>query len=213
MPQTPINTFSEKYGLTATHSAIVAAAAIVPPGKVLDLGCGRGRNALYLNSQGFDVTAWDKNPASVQHLQHIISTENLSRITVAEVNLNTERFTDAYDFIFSTVVFMFLEAVAIPSIIANMQNQTRMGGYNLIVTAIDSPDYPCTVPFSFTFQPDELKQYYQGWDLLTYNEDVGELHRTDEHGNRIKMRFVTMLARKVEVCAKEEAVINSVPLN
>ena len=34
-----------------------------------------------------------------------------------------------------------------------------------------------------------------GWDLLKYNEDVGELHRTDENGNRIKLRFATMLAQ------------------
>ncbi|HCC1198197.1 TPA: tellurite methyltransferase, partial [Salmonella enterica subsp. enterica serovar Paratyphi C] len=38
--------------------------------------------------------------------------------------------------------------------------------------------------------------YYEGWDMLKYNEDVGELHRTDENGNRIKLRFATMLARK-----------------
>lgn len=42
----------------------------------------------------------------------------------------------------------------------------------------------------------ELRRYYEGWDMLKYNEDVGELHRTDENGNRIKLRFATMLARK-----------------
>ncbi|XPE41603.1 hypothetical protein ACNKHK_11285 [Shigella flexneri] len=30
----------------------------------------------------------------------------------------------------------------------------------------------------------ELRRYYTGWDLLKYNEDVGELHRTDV-GNRL----------------------------
>ncbi|MGO3858941.1 MAG: tellurite resistance methyltransferase TehB [Neisseriaceae bacterium] len=194
-PAATVN-YAEKYGLTATHSAIVAAAEVVPAGKALDLGCGRGRNALYLQSKGFDVTAWDKNPASVQHLQHIISAEGLAHIAATAVDLNTQRLTEEYDFIFSTVVFMFLDAAAIPSLIAQMQSHTRPGGHNLIVTAIDSPDYPCSVPFSFTFQPGELKQHYQDWELLSYNEDVGELHRTDEQGNRIKMRFATMLARK-----------------
>jgi tellurite resistance protein tehB homolog len=31
---------------------------------------------------------------------------------------------------------------------------------------------------------------------LEYNENMGELHKTDENGNRYKMKFVTMLARK-----------------
>ena len=33
---------------------------IVKPGKALDLGCGQGRNALFLAQQGFDVTAVDQ---------------------------------------------------------------------------------------------------------------------------------------------------------
>lgn len=42
----------------------------------------------------------------------------------------------------------------------------------------------------------ELKDYYAGWTLHKYNEDFGQLHKTDENGNRIKMRFVTLLAEK-----------------
>ncbi|MFF8380836.1 class I SAM-dependent methyltransferase [Streptomyces sp. NPDC015661] len=34
-------------------------------GKVLDLGCGPGRNALYLASAGFDVTAVDLSPTAI----------------------------------------------------------------------------------------------------------------------------------------------------
>ena len=54
--------FRKKYGMTATHSAVKAAAEIVPPCKTIDLGCGQGRNALYLSLLGFDVTAVDYNP-------------------------------------------------------------------------------------------------------------------------------------------------------
>ncbi len=61
---------------------------------------------------------------------------------------------------------------------------------------MDTPDFPCTVGFPFAFKEGELRRYYEGWDMLKYNEDVGELHRTDENGNRIKLRFATMLARK-----------------
>ncbi|MDU1473362.1 MAG: tellurite methyltransferase, partial [Escherichia coli] len=80
--------------------------------------------------------------------------------------------------------------------IANMQRCTRPGGYNLIVAAMDTDDYPCSVGFPFAFKPEELLNYYAGWALLKYNEDVGELHRTDASGKRIKLRFATMLARK-----------------
>lgn len=190
------NYFTEKYGLTRTHSDVVSAVTIVPPGKTLDLGCGSGRNSLYLNQKGFDVTAWDKNPMSISNLNKIIEAEGLKNITADVVDLNTLHFDGEYDFILSTVVMMFLERNTIPGLISNMQRCTKPGGYNLIVAAMDTEDFPCTVGFPFAFTEGELRNYYAGWELLKYNEDVGELHKTDAQGNRIKLRFATMLARK-----------------
>ncbi|MFP5597671.1 tellurite resistance methyltransferase TehB [Kluyvera sp. 142486] len=190
------NYFTEKYGLTRTHSDVLYAATQVAPGKTLDLGCGNGRNSLYLAANGYDVTAWDKNPMSIQNLLSIREAEGLENLQAAVKDLNTLTFDGEYDFILSTVVMMFLESSTIPRLIPNMQRCTKPGGYNLIVAAMDTDDFPCTVGFPFAFKAGELKNYYEGWDLLKYNEDVGELHRTDENGNRIKLRFATLLARK-----------------
>ncbi|EOZ0831435.1 tellurite resistance methyltransferase TehB [Citrobacter freundii] len=190
------NYFTEKYDLTRTHSDVVDAAKIVAPGKTLDLGCGNGRNSLYLAANGYDVTAWDKNPMSIANLERIKNAEELTNLHAEVADLNALNFDGEYDFILSTVVMMFLDAKTIPGLIENMQRCTNPGGYNLIVAAMDTDDFPCTVGFPFAFKTGELRRYYTGWDLLKYNEDVGELHRTDEHGNRIKLRFATMLARK-----------------
>lgn len=190
------NYFTEKYGLTRTHSEVLYAATRVPPGKTLDLGCGNGRNSLWLAARGYDVTAWDKNAMGIRNLEAMRLAENLENLRTAEVDLNSLQFEGQYDFILSTVVLMFLEASTIPGLIANMQRCTVPGGYNLIVAAMDTDDYPCTVGFPFAFKPGELRDYYAGWQLDKYNEDVGELHRTDADGNRIRLRFATMLARK-----------------
>ncbi|MGK9174980.1 tellurite resistance methyltransferase TehB [Yokenella regensburgei] len=190
------NYFTEKYGLTRTHSEVLNAVKFVPPGKTLDLGCGSGRNSLFLAAKGYDVTAWDKNPAGISNMERIRQEEGLTHLQTAVVDLNTLTFDGEYDFILSTVVLMFLEAKTIPGLIANMQRCTKAGGYNLIVAAMDTPDFPCTVGFPFAFKENELRNYYAGWEMIKYNEDVGELHRTDVNGNRIKLRFATLLARK-----------------
>lgn len=189
--------FTEKYDLTRTHSEVLDAVRVVKPGKTLDLGCGNGRNSLYLAANGFDVTAWDKNPMSIKNVERIKAAEGLENLQTNVVDLNALRFDGEYDFILSTVVLMFLEANTIPGLIANMQRCTKPGGYNLIVAAMDTADYPCTVGFPFAFREGELRDYYAGWEQLKYNEDVGELHRTDANGNRIKLRFATLLARKM----------------
>lgn len=194
---TPEAYFSKKYQLTATHSEVVEAVQCIAPGRALDVGCGGGRNALYLNLKGFDVTAWDKNDTSIASLNQLIAAEELSGIRAGLKDLNHEGFDGQYDFILSTVVLMFLERDRIPAIIGNMQACTVPGGYNLIVAAMDSEDYPCPMPFPFTFKTGELKAYYHGWDIIKYNEDVGQLHKTDADGNRIQLRFATLLARKV----------------
>jgi len=196
MTQVDENYFTEKYGLTRTHSEVLAAAALVPPGKTLDLGCGNGRNSLYLAANGYSVTAWDKNPMSIANIERIKAAEGLDNLEIATVDLNALSFEGEYDFILSTVVMMFLEPQTIPGLIANMQRTTVPGGYNLIVAAMDTDDFPCTVGFPFAFKAGELAEYYSGWEVVKYNEDVGELHRTDANGNRIKLRFATLLARK-----------------
>lgn len=188
--------FTEKYGLTRTHSEVLHAMQFVKPGKTLDLGCGNGRNSLYLAANGFDVTAWDKNAASINNIDTIRQAEGLNTLQTAIVDLNALSFEGEYDFILSTVVMMFLEPQTIPGLIANMQRCTKAGGYNLIVAAMDTADFPCTVGFPFAFKENELRDYYAGWELEKYNEDVGELHCTDANGNRIKLRFATLLARK-----------------
>ncbi|AWI50862.1 tellurite resistance methyltransferase TehB [Actinobacillus porcitonsillarum] len=193
--------YAKKYNLTTTHSEVVNAVNYVKGGKALDLGCGRGRNSLYLNLLGFDVTAVDHNQESIDFLNYVREKEALTKLDTAvydinQANIGTEN--AEYDFIVSTVVMMFLNRDRIPAIIENMQKNTKIGGYNLIVCAMSTKDYPCPMPFSFTFSEGELANYYQDWELVKYNEDLGHLHKTDANGNRIQLRFATMLAKRVK---------------
>ena len=189
--------FPKKYNSNPVHSEVLEAMDTVKPCKALDLGCGQGRNALFLAQHGFDVTAVDQNELSLEMLQSIVEQEDLE-MPVGIYDINSASIGQSYDFIVSTVVLMFLQAERIPAIIRNMQEQTSIGGYNLIVCAMDTEDYPCSVNFPFTFKEGELANYYQDWELVKYNENPGHLHRRDENGNRIQLRFATMLAKKVK---------------
>lgn len=191
----PKDYFPKKYNSNPVHSEVLEAMESLSPGKALDLGCGQGRNALFLAQHGFEVTAVDQNELALEILQSIVEQEDLE-MTVGLYDINSANLRQSYDLIVSTVVLMFLQADRIPAIIRNMQDQTNLGGYNLIVCAMDTEDYPCQVPFSFTFKEGELADYYKDWELVKYNENPGHLHRRDENGNRIALRFATMLAKK-----------------
>ena len=189
--------FHKKYGMSATHSAVVAAEDVVPAGKALDMGCGQGRNALYLGLKGFDVTAVDNNPNAVQNVEDLARIEELN-VRAFEYDLNAANIQENFDYMVANVVFMFLMPRYVPDVIANMKEHTNPGGYNLIVSAMDTEDFPCPMPFPFKFSEGELREYYKDWELVEYKEELGSMHAKDEFGNPIQFKFVTMLAKKPE---------------
>lgn len=192
--------YQKKYGLSATHSEMFEVIKRIKSGSALDFGCGSGRNALFLQRHGFSVTAFDKNVSAIQTLNNIIGSEKLKNIQAYVGDAHDFIMKEQYDLIVSTVVLMFLDKEKIPRVINNIKNSTNKGGCNVIVCAIDSEDYPLKhdrIPFSFGFEPNELLSYYDDWKIEKYNEDVGCLHRLDEMGDPIKLRFATIIARKV----------------
>lgn len=181
---------NQKYGLNPAHSEVVSACELVSPGDALDMGCSNGRNALYLAQRGFKVTAVDVNPGALGQLQSIISQEGINTITPSLYDISDAELDADYDFIACTVTLMFIHPSRVDAVLADMQQRTRAGGYNLIVCAMDSPDYPCPMNFPFTFEPGQLRAAYDGWELVKYNEDLGTMH------NGAQLQFATMLARK-----------------
>lgn len=57
--------------------ALVESGRVTVPGRVLDLGCGDGRNALYLAQRGLDVDAVDTAPRAIQRLRSVARQEHL----------------------------------------------------------------------------------------------------------------------------------------
>ncbi|GAA5144053.1 tellurite resistance methyltransferase TehB [Thalassotalea piscium] len=182
---------NSRYGLSAVHSEVVDACKIIEPCNALDMGCSSGRNALYLAQLGFDVTAIDINPSAIAMLERICSEEKLNSIQTQVSDINNASLDTNYGFISCTVTLMFIDPSRFDDIIADMQKSTFVGGYNLIVCAMNTEEHPCPVPFPFTLKAGQLREVYDGWELIKYNEDLGTMH------NGAQLQFATLLARKL----------------
>ena len=194
----PERYFEKKYSLTAPHSEVQGLLPLLeknPGASVLDLGSGRGRNSFFLQGKGFAVTSVDKSEKSIQTLKSIQEKEGLS-FPARVYNINAASIGEKFDHVISTVVFQFLDAEQVSAIIEDLQGATNEGGYHLIVAPIDTEEMPCPIAFSFRFSGGELRDFYQGWDIVTYEEVPGEFHRRDENGDRYKAMFATLIARK-----------------
>lgn len=193
----PHDYYRKKYDLSAPHSEVVALSPLLQGGDALDLGCGRGRNALYLCHQGFQVQALDKNPTAIDKLRGIIAREQLGdKVQPQVADLEQEQFTGSYDLVLSTVVMQFLVPAAIHGLIRRIQDATKPSGLNLIVAPMSVARLPCPIDLPFTFKQDELRDYYQGWQIKKYNENLGEFHRKGPDGRNLACHFATLVAAK-----------------
>ncbi|MEM7071768.1 MAG: methyltransferase domain-containing protein, partial [Pseudomonadota bacterium] len=121
------------------HSEVKEILHHINSGDVLDLGCGKGRNSIFLCQAGFNVTALDISEPSIQHLKKIIASDKQCKNIKAEIyDIETATISHHYDMIISTVVLQFLNSICIRKVIANIQNQTKIEGINLIVAPIST---------------------------------------------------------------------------
>ena len=85
------------------------------PGRALDLACGRGRNALYLAREGFQVEAWDRDAEALKELRSSAESLGVSTITTRLIDLEQapEIPPASFDLI---AVFYYLQRDLMPQI-------------------------------------------------------------------------------------------------
>ncbi|WP_115707399.1 SAM-dependent methyltransferase TehB [Legionella sainthelensi] len=200
----PQRYFNKKYGLGAAHSDLVYVYQVylrhLQSLTILDVGCGSGRNLLYLTKMGHKVTGIDYNQSALQTIQDIVQKEALSGVDCILHDLNhpLKLKPNCFDLMIATVTLQFLESQRVPELLGELQDVTNKNGYHFLIFPIQSDLY--SLPGSFTFLPkkEELYHLYQdrGWSILEYKETVGHLHKQDEQGRPISGLFGFLFAQK-----------------
>ncbi|MCE0722913.1 MULTISPECIES: SAM-dependent methyltransferase TehB [Legionella] len=168
--------------------------------KVLDIGCGSGRNPLFLALMGHEVTGIDHNEAAIKKMRQIVHEEEITTLTPIVHDLHTPLSLkrEAYNLVIATVSLQFLDAARIPSLLKELQEATVAQGIHFFVFPIRSEQFELPTFFTYLAEHEELYHYYQncGWSILEYKEVVGKLHKLDESGKPIQGLFGILLAQK-----------------
>lgn len=200
----PHRYFNKKHGLGEVHNDLLycyntyfsQAGSL----KVLDVGCGTGRNALFMKLLGHEVTALDINRSHLEHIEHISLMEGFQSLQTQYHDLNSElqRNCGAFDFIISTVSLQFLKPERVPVLLSELRDLTHVGGRHLLVYPIASNIFSLPETFTYLAEKEELLCNYQdaGWSILEYRENVGRLHRNDASGRPIQGLFAFLLVEK-----------------
>ncbi len=165
---------------------ILALVDRLPAGaRVLDLGCGDGRNALPLARAGFTVEAVDTSPSGIERLRRQAADEHLP-IEATVGNLESSVASGAYDLVIAHGVLHLLPAAVCLGVVAAMQEVTRPRGWNVVVVFTDRlPQPPDLAPFIHRpFRDGELAELYRGWEIELLRAYVLE----DQHPGGIRHR-------------------------
>ena len=99
--------------------------------KVLDVGCGQGRDALFIARKGHSVVAIDQSPSGIRDLQKDADAEGL-RITTQVVDIREFKSRSRFDIILIDRTLHMLSTDDRVSVLGNLLKLSKPGGHVLI---------------------------------------------------------------------------------
>ena len=168
-----------------------------PNSNILDVGCGEGRNSIFLSEHGHKVDAFDISEAGIEKAKRIAAGKKL-KINFFICDLGEFVFDKDYDAILSHGVLHLPEKPVRDKFIAEAQKHTKSGGYNIIgIFTNRLPATPDNAPFTKSlFDVGELPTRYAGWIILSHDESTFK----DSHPGGVSHEhaYECIIARKVD---------------
>ncbi|NLB54658.1 MAG: methyltransferase domain-containing protein [Lentisphaerae bacterium] len=162
---------------------------------VLDVGCGEGRNAIYMASKGHTVDAFDLSEAGILKCKKMASEKSV-QVNFWVQDLSEFVFEKNYNVILSHGVLHLPEKDIRDKFIEQAKLHTFSGGYNVIgIFTNRRPATPDNAPFTKSlFDVGELPGKYFDWNILHHMEGAF----SDEHPGGIKHEhaYERIIARK-----------------
>jgi len=111
--------------------------------KILEIGCGQGRDAIYFTQLGFDVQAFDISHNAIQSIIKTKEKIDLNKLNVFEHNaIKPLTFPDEYfDFVYSNLALQFFELNTLSKILKNISQVMRKNSLFLLSTKKEGDKY------------------------------------------------------------------------
>lgn len=185
-----VNLLGENHPLLSIPNVeVVVAAESVDRGPALDIGCGRGENAVFLARCGFKVKAIDISEMAIQLAKDLAEHEGV-RLDADVANIFHELLPDDFHIILNCFMLDHFPEDQGRWVIGRMQEKTKVGGVNVVSTFTRSNGKPTKFP-RYYFTEEQICEMYRGWELVFRDDNPDDLLWGDDHstGEVIKLVF------------------------
>ncbi|MFU1795628.1 methyltransferase domain-containing protein [Paenibacillus azoreducens] len=166
----------EYYWGTVPNEVCYQVLQLMPPTKhvkLLDIGCGEGKDAVFFARNGYDVTAFDVTDAGVEKTKKLAAQTGV-HVHVFKADIVDYRLDTHFDILFSSGVLHYIKPDFRQEIFENYKQFTNPGGMHVFNAFVDKPFIappPENEPYAFNWHSGELLAHYRDW----YIRDSAEI--------------------------------------
>ncbi len=164
------------WGIEPNHSCYEVMKLLPPikPYKLLDVGCGEGRDAVFFAKNGYDVTAFDSSDHGIEKTKKLAKKNNIY-VNSFVANLNEYLPKDSYDIVFSSSVLHLVPKQTAVDFLRTAIDNTNDGGIHVIQVHVKKPfiEKPPSPDKSIeSWKSGELFSYYTDHEIIFCDEYV-----------------------------------------
>lgn len=153
---------------------LINALKYIKRGLVLDIGCGQGKETIYLANKGFDVVALDSSSVAIDQIKEIIKKNKLKNIRAVNSDIiDFEIKKNAYDLILCFNVLYFLEKSTARRIVKKIQEGMKKGGIiAMSLFTVHDTFYNEQKKHRFYVETNEVRGLFENFEILDYFEGI-----------------------------------------
>jgi tellurite methyltransferase len=138
------------------------------PPALVDLGMGRGRDAIYFARRGFRVLGVERSPLGILRAERRAAQYSIPLRTL-RADLRTVRLPRGFDVVFSSTALNHLPPGVRRRRFAHLRERTYPGGIHVLNAFVRDSHHgipPEPGSNGSLFRPEELRAYYDDWEIL-----------------------------------------------
>ncbi len=142
--------------------------------KLLDIGCGEGKDAVFFARNGYDVTAFDISDAGIEKTKRLADNAGV-QVKVFKADILDFRLDTNFDILFSSGVLHYVKPQLREEIFSNYKQFTNPNGLHILNVFVNKPFIdppPEKEPTACKWVSGELFTHYHDWLIQECSEVI-----------------------------------------